>query len=34
MSGTDEMRIAASEEETRVSPAAIIGNGMQISTTA
>ncbi len=34
MRGTDEIRIAASEEDSRVSPAAIIGKGMQISATA
>ncbi len=34
ISGTEEIRIAARDEDTRVSPAAIIGNGMQISATA
>ncbi len=34
ISGTAAIRIAASEDETCCSPAAISGNGIEISTTA
>ena len=34
ISGTDAIRIAASDDATCCSPAAISGNGMQISMTA
>ena len=34
ISGTEAIRIAASDEETVCSPAAISGNGITISTTA